>query len=207
MTDVEIPSTMRKLLRDKHRRPVPWFVAWVNGEPDFRIIGPGRIQDALRLGLCWVCGDALGAHKAFLIGPMCVVNRITAEPPSHLACADYSAKACPFLTTPNMVRRDKHKPAGTTNPPGTMIMRNPGASAVWVTKRFQLTHVGDGYLFRLGDPTEVRWYAQGRTATRAEVDASIDSGLPILRQAAEEDGPRAVKELERMHADALGLLP
>jgi len=207
MSDIPIPTTMTKLPRDKHGRPVPWFVAWIDGQPDFRIIGPGKIEEAVKFNKCWVCGGPLGAHKAFLIGPMCAVNRITAEPPSHLLCATYSAQACPFLTTPQMVRRDKHKPAEAVKPAGIMIERNPGVALVWITKRYKIRAVDGGWLFRLGDPVDVAWYAQGRAATRAEVDASIQSGMPILAGAATEDGPRAVAELERQLADALTLLP
>jgi hypothetical protein len=29
-------------------------------------------------------------------------------------------------------------------------------------------------------PVEIKWYAEGRAATRAEVMASIESGLPLL---------------------------
>ena len=58
-----------------------------------------------------------------------------------------------------------------------------------------------------GEPKRAHWYARGREATRAEVMASIDSGLPILRDMAESEGPAAVAELERMHQQALACIP
>lgn len=64
-----------------------------------------------------------------------------------------------------------------------------------------------GLLFHIGDVGRALWFAQGREATRAEVLASIDSGLPILREMAEQDGPEATAELERMHAAALEHVP
>jgi hypothetical protein len=116
---------------------------------------------------------------------------------------------CPFLVTPNMVRRDRHVPVGAENPAGIMIRRNPGASVVWVTgyRAWKAEREGRGYLFRLGPAKRALWFAEGREATRAEVLASIDSGLPLLREMAEEDGPDAVAELERMHRAALAHIP
>lgn len=206
-----LPQRMAELPRDKHGRPVPWFVVWINGVPDFRVVGPGKLDRALKHGLCWVCGRGFsgGEDRAWLIGPMCVVNRTTAEPPCHLDCATWSARCCPFLATPSMTRRDRHIPEGVENPAGVMIRRNPGASVVWVTgyRAWKAERDGRGFLFRLGPAKRALWFAEGREATRGEVLASIDSGLPILREMAETDGPEAVAELERMHAAALACIP
>lgn len=209
MADIRppIPKRMARMPRDKHDRPVPWFVAWIDGQPDFRVIGPGKIQDALRFGQCWLCGGVLGGWKAFVLGPMCSVNRTSAEPPSHRDCAVYAAMACPFLATPNMLRRENRIPEGTKNPAGTMIRRNPGVALVWVTKSFTPFRFDGGLLFEVGSPEEVRWFAEGRTATRAEVMASMESGLPLLHAEAEAESPAAVRDLESMYATALKLLP
>jgi hypothetical protein len=211
-TVADLPARMAALPRDKVGRPVPWFV-WIDddGVPDFRVVGPGKLNRALRGPLCWVCGRGFGGgeDRAWLIGPMCVVNLVSAEPPSHLECAVWSARQCPFLATPNMVRRDRHMPEGAVNPAGIMIRRNPGASVVWVTgyRAWKAEREGRGYLFRLGPAKQALWFAEGREATRAEVLASIDSGLPLLREMAEEDGPDAVAELDQMHRAALAYVP
>jgi hypothetical protein len=213
-----LPRRMRDLPLDKHGRPVPWFVAWLDddgheatpdtGTPDFRIIRPGAITEAVREDRCWVCGQRRGSRfAAFVIGPMCAVNRTTAEPPCHRDCAAYSAQVCPFLTTPGMRRRttgleDAEPPAGI------MIPRNPGVTLVWVTRRFRIEADGmGGALFKLGDPAETIWLREGRPATGAEVLASIDSGLPALRELAEAEGPRAEQALRDAYQAALPLLP
>lgn len=208
MTVVE-PRNIGRLLRDPKRGvPVPWFVAWIDGQPDFRVIAPGRIEDALRFGLCWVCGQRRGRYSAFVVGPMCAINRTSAEPPSHLDCATYSAMACPFLVNPQRRRRESQMPEGTADPAGQMIRRNPGVALVWVTKKFHLWHDDSGgLLFDVGQPDSVRWYAHGRDATRDEVWESIESGLPILAGMAEEEGQGAVAELERRTEAAKQLLP
>ena len=213
MTDITSePGRIARLPKNKAGYPVPWFVADIGGKPDFRVIRPGGIQLALRGKLCWTCGIPFlrQEDRAFVIGPMCAVNRVSAEPASHLDCAVFAATHCPFLTTPQMVRRERHMPEETERPAGEMIRRNPGVALVWVTGYKSWAAVGDGNggtLFDVGEPKRVLWYARGREATRAEVMASIDSGLPILREMAEAEGPAAVAELERMHERAVALVP
>ena len=207
-----MPGGIARLPLDKHHRPVPWFVARLDGAPDFRVIRPGGIEMALRHKLCWVCGLPFQRQedRAFVIGPMCAVNRVSAEPPSHEDCAVYSATACPFLTTPNMTRRERHMPENAAVPAGVSIRRNPGVALVWVTghKSWSTFTDGDGgTLVNVGEPKRVLWFARGREATRDEVLASIGSGLPILREMAEAESPDAVTHLERMHERALRLAP
>jgi hypothetical protein len=197
-----------KLPRDKHGRPVPWFVAFIDGVPDFRVIRRRGIQDALRLKLCWVCGEPMGAWSAFVIGPMCAVNRTSAEPPSHRDCGIYSATHCPFLVTPSMQRRERGIPEDRVEPAGIMLKRNPGVALVWITRKWSTFRAPDGgILFDIGEPAQVEWFAEGRLATGEEVRMSIGSGLPILRGMAEEDGPKAVDALEAMTARAMTLVP
>jgi hypothetical protein len=209
---VSAPAQIARLPRDKHHRYVPWFVAWLDGVPDFRVIRPGGIQTALRQRLCWVCGLPFQRQedRAFVIGPMCAVNRVSAEPPSHTECGVYSATTCPFLTTPNMTRRERHMPEGGVVPAGISIPRNPGVALVWVTAYRSWSTFDDGAggtLFGIGEPKRALWFAHGREATRDEVLASISSGLPILREMAEQDGPEAVAELGRLHERALAVVP
>lgn len=208
-----LPARMARLPLDRHGRPIPWFVHRdEDGTPDFRVIRARGILDALHFEWCWVCGQKRGKHAAFVVGPMCAVNRTSAEPPSHLECALYSARACPFLATPSMVRRERGidtLPGGTHLPPaGTMIPRNPGVALVWSSRTWAPFSDGaGGVLLGLGDPTQVSWWAEGREATRAEVEASIDSGLPILEAEAQAEGSRAYAELLRQIDVAAELLP
>jgi len=207
-TEIPMPHRIARLPRNKVGYPVPWFIAWPDGQPDFRLIRPDGIRDAVRDERCWICGQHRGANAAFVIGPMCAVNRVSAEPPSHRDCAIYAARACPFLTTPTM-RRRPDLPDGVTAPAGQFITRNPGVALVWVTRNHSPFRAADGsgVLFAIGAPQETLWYAHGREATRDEVLASIDSGLPILREAAEAESPAAVEHLERCYREAQELIP
>lgn len=167
--------------------PVPWFVAMVDGEHDFRIMDPLKIRRAVKHKLCWVCGEKMGKFMSFVLGPMCGVTRTNSEPPSHRECAEYSVKHCPFLTRPNMKRREDEVTAQAISA-GELIRRNPGCSAVWTVRSYSIFGDGNGgLLFNVGSPEFVSWYAQGRAATRAEVQASIDSGLVFLRDMCEQE--------------------
>lgn len=48
--------------------PVPWFVAWQNGVPEFRAADSAKLAQDVRFKRCWVCGDNLGSKMTFAIG-------------------------------------------------------------------------------------------------------------------------------------------
>lgn len=204
----EVPSRMRKLPVDARGYPIPWFVATLDdGSRDFRVADGRKGELARAFGYCWVCGEIVGKFKTFVIGPMCAVNRVTAEPACHEECAIFSALACPFLTLPKARRNDANMPEGHANPGGEMITRNPGVSCLWTTLSYRVIDAGNGLLYRLSEPTKAAFYTQKRLATRAEVLESIDSGYPILNQIAEREGPGAVAQLRRQYEEMLTLLP
>lgn len=199
--------------------PTPWFVDWNDGAPDFRVLGRGKIKEAIKKNLCWICGKPLFVRKTFTIGPMCTINRVSAEPPGHLMCATYSAKACPFLSKPKMRRNEANMPAESKSPAGIMITRNPGVTALWVTQTYKLwrddvlfdigrsNDYDEGVLFKIGSPIRVNWYAEGKEATREQVDESIRTGLPVLREMAEIEGPESIQALSVQINNAQKWLP
>lgn len=200
----ELPLRMRGLDVDERGRPIPWFVAWIDGKPEFR----AKWRQAVRRKLCWVCGQQLGANLAFILGPMCLINRTISEPPSHRQCAEWSLKNCPFLSRPHMRRRENDMPDGAEDSAGIGIKRNPGVSLLWIAKDYQVVDDGLGKpLIRVGDPLEFEWWCEGRPATREEVEASVDSGLPILEAVAREQGPEALAELARRKQEAERFYP
>lgn len=211
-TDVVIPPGIAKLPQDKHGRPIPWFVATLHdGSRDFRIVEPRRHGEAHKLKLCWICGHPRGVNLAFTIGPMCAVNRISSEPPAHRDCAVFSAKVCPFLSRPSMRRRETGLPAEVQDAAGQMIRRNPGVTVVWMTRSYTpFRPPGErGVLYEIGDPTATLWFAEGREATREEVVASMESGLPALDEACDLDtDPDAARlALKAEYGRALKLVP
>lgn len=214
---MEIPDRIKRLPIDPQRGlPVPWFVAWIDGKPDFRVIDDGKFVDAVKFNRCWVCGQEMGRNCSFVLGPMCAVTRTSPEPPSHHDCAVYSAVTCPFLSKPDMRRREKGLPAGHVPAPGCGIKRNPGVALVWTTRSWKLIRGqtadgggNPGVLVHVGDPSETLWFCEGRAATRAEIDASMESGLPLLYDAdrGRPQEAEAHAELARMVEDARKYLP
>lgn len=176
---------------------VPAFVQWVKDEPEFRAMNPQHFLRCVRERLCWICGQILkgSANNPFVVGPMCTVNRISAEPPSHVECARYSAMVCPFLSRPQMDRR-RNDDIAIRDAPGIMIKRNPGVVALWFARDYMTFNIDHGMLFSMGAPSGVEWYREGRAATRAEVAEAYDSGIPVILDAAAKDGPEEVKRIE-----------
>ena len=204
--DIPLPPRMMRRPVNERGFPVPWFVSFIGGKWDFVNLDPRKIIEAYNRKICWLCGEPLGTFKAFVIGPMCSINRVSSEPPAHADCAEYAVKACPFLARPNAKRNTAAALGEADAVPGIMIQHNPGANLIWITKTFKpMRDPTGGVLFALGEPTSVSWWAEGRKATRAELDASIEKGLPYLRKVAEADGQMA--DLDREIERAKKLLP
>src|SRR5262245_25131465 len=166
-----LPDRLQHLRVDARGYVVPWFVQWVKAGsdppepvppetpgamPEFRIMDQDKWIRAVREKCCWVCGDRLGKYLTFVIGPMCGINRTTAEPPSHRECAEWSARNCPFLSRPQMVRRDYDNLQAQHHVAGEMLARNPGVTLLWTTRRYTIFNDGRGNpLIEIGDPTSV----------------------------------------------------
>lgn len=203
----DLPKHMKNLPVDDRGFPVPFFATWENGVPDFRVVMAEKMASAVRHGKCWICGEPLGSFKAFVIGPMCGITRAISDPPSHRECATFAAKHCPFMANPAAKRNPRNLPVDAHDAPGLGLKRNPGVVAVWVTKSFKPFRAsGGGTLFDIGEPESVEWFASGRQATRAEVGASINSGIVYLIELASKEGPEAVKDLTLRRAKFESLL-
>jgi hypothetical protein len=83
-----------------------------------------------------------------------------------------------------------------------MLMHNPGVSVLWTTTEFHGVRFNNDLVFRMGEPLAMSWWAEGRAATREEVDAAIARGLPGLLEQADDDQDRADihKSVAKLHA-------
>jgi hypothetical protein len=160
----DLPKRMLRLPLDSRGYPVPRFVEWIDGKPDFRVMNGKHFAACINRKVCWICGEPLGRWKAFVIGPMCSVNRVSSEPPSHRECATFAVKTCPFLTRPQRRRDDRDLPEHK-KPAGIMLEHNPGAVLLWVTEGYKVQRTRGGILFYIGEPREVEWWAHKRAAT------------------------------------------
>jgi hypothetical protein len=135
---------------------------------------------------------------------MCVVNRVAGDPPVKRDIALWSVRVCPFLSRPLAKRSDIPEELKEAQR-GIMIERNPGVCAVYITKDYKFDRRTG--ILKMGEPENVTWWARGRIATREEVMEGMDSGLPILRKLAKEDGIEAEKLLDKQYQVALEYLP
>jgi hypothetical protein len=207
--EIPEPGPITLLPLDKHGRRIPWFVPeGEDGERDFRLASMDKMTEAVREHLCWICGHPRRHPDgdAYLVGPMCTVNRVSTEPASHRSCAIYAVQACPFMTHPHMRRRETGIVDKLTSKDG--LTHNPGITAIWCTSFASFYTDPTGYpLFELGAPSRVWWWKQGRRATRAEALAGLEFSYPVMRERAQTEGDHAVAELDRRYAEALNFLP
>jgi hypothetical protein len=202
-----MPERIRRLRISSKGYPAPYFVADVDGVPDFRVVDPVKLYKAVEEHRCWICGDELGVNLTFTIGPMFAINRASAEPPSHKECAEWSARVCPFLLMPKTVRRDANLPDQTTQPAGIMVERNPGVTLLWTTKKYKPVRAGNGVLLRIGEPHDTTWYAEGRLATHEQVMEAMESEVTMLGEMAQQEGQESMEALVDMYIKALTFVP
>jgi hypothetical protein len=205
---VHMPGRIATLRRDHRGYPVPFFVQWVKGKPEFPLFDPVKWKRCVGQKLCWICGHKLGQHLAFAVGPMCTINRVSSEPPQHRECAEYAMKVCPFLINPAMRRVPTEKFGQVKPPGGIMFEGNPGVMALWVTPRFSILRTPTGPIIEMGEPSKVDWFTRGRPATAAEAAEAFKAGsIRLLAAADAEAGEAGILELIRLLIPARLLLP
>lgn len=196
-----MPPRIKRLAIDARGYPVPYFVAWIDGKPDHRVADARKWHAAVREKRCWVCGDFLGVYLAFTIGPMCGINRTTAEPPEHLECARWSVRNCPFMSRPHAERREAGLP-DNDGMAGLPILRNPGVMLIWNTTKYTLfPDQNNRPMIRIGTPTSIEAWYMGKPATREQLRESVETGLPALTEIAQKEGEKAVAALKQMVED------
>lgn len=86
---IAIPQRMSRLKTDSRGLPIPYALETTDGSKPK--LDPGIVVDCILTKCCWVCRDKLGAHKAFLVEPVCAIPRTSVLPPAHLECALFLA--------------------------------------------------------------------------------------------------------------------
>lgn len=192
-----MPARIARLPRGGNGYPIPWFVPTLpDGSRDARLGDQQKWLRAVQDALCWVCGGRLGARLAFVLGPMCTINRTAAEPPMHRDCAEYSVKVCPLLVFPTMPRRrGTPLPAGATEMPGIHDDSNPGGVAIWMTRSFTVFKAPGGPMITVAEPFEVTWWTEGRPATRDEAQALLAAGMSKIETVARQQHASMVEHV------------
>ena len=180
----EMPDRIKALPVSEKGYPVPFFVKYIDGKPDFRVMDPEKMKRCVESNLCWCCGQPLGRHKAFVGGPLLAINLMSAEPPLHRDCAEFAVKACPFLLYPNSKRRGTDDVAEQTTElgGGNVLPENPGMTAVWITNSYAVQNFSMGAIFALGLPSEILWYSAGQPATKDDVIVAMHRSVQTAKK-------------------------
>jgi len=108
MIETPIPPRLAGRPRDRRGYPVPYIVMLdANGKPDFRVSDTLKVMRVVELRLCGLCGQPMGRYMGFIGGPQSFQSHCNTDPPSHVECAEYALKVCPFLANPSMHYAEK----------------------------------------------------------------------------------------------------
>ncbi len=106
--------------------PVPYIISWSNHVPVFTDMDNDRVRECNARNLCSVCGQFMNVKKAmaYIGGPHSREDieggaLWFADPPMHVACAEFSMEHCPHLQNP-VVREDT--PTGTVPDQGEYVI-------------------------------------------------------------------------------------
>lgn len=77
--------------------PVPAFIKWVDGKPNFRQIDEQQYMRHYQYRLCAICGTKLGLSCYWLGGEACMASHEFINGAMHRECAELSIRWCPFL--------------------------------------------------------------------------------------------------------------
>ena len=95
---LEIPKELSHLKVDPRGYPIPFFVSYVDGKPEFRFLNTDRVLMIIDKKLCHICGKKLPKDYCYFIaGPLGLKNGISSDAGMHRVCAEFSLKACPHL--------------------------------------------------------------------------------------------------------------
>lgn len=184
-----LPARMFYLPIDDRGYPIPEFVSNLDGKRDFRLVSLEHLANCIRHNVCWICGQRLDDWKVFVIGPLPAIQGLSNEPPSHVECAEFAVRACPFLLFPKTQHRSIDNPKAQKLPGATK--GNPGVCCLYTVRGYAHHKKPKGIIFHTGQAVRVDWYTQGRPATRSEVLAAINTSrltyrIPGNKQAIEK---------------------
>lgn len=171
MPNITLPKRIADLPRDERGYPVPFFVQWFDekgqptkygvGKPDLRIADARKSIECLKQRVCWVCGQPLGSWTAFVGGPRSCENRVFADGPMHVDCAEFSAQYCPHLATPNARRREDERMEKTETLPGH-ISEHPVKVGVFVSRGFGIMRCKGGFYWVPKQAERIEWFEKGK---------------------------------------------
>jgi hypothetical protein len=157
---VETPERIASMKKDARGYPIPHSVKWYDGVPDFRVIDPEKWEDAVIAKRCGICGGFLGAHMAFVGGPLSMENRYFTDLPMHRECAIYALKTCPFLAAPKFSFAQKFTQEVQVST--AVSDKRPERFGLGIAKKFKVVQLPQGDIALHADPFKsIIWFEKG----------------------------------------------
>jgi hypothetical protein len=103
-----VPERIAKLPKDPRGYPIPWNVLrGDDGTPFFTVNDDRKHWQALRCGLCPICGERLGRWRWWVGGPRSAFDPAGCylDLPGHHECIQFSLATCPYLAMPKYLGR------------------------------------------------------------------------------------------------------
>jgi len=107
MQAIIIPPFLDHLKVDARGYPIPFFVPYIDGKPDFRFVTAEKIHLCVEKKLCGICGKKLFEFSYFCTGPVGLQSGSHSDPPAHKQCLEYALKTCPHLVFEKTTRNER----------------------------------------------------------------------------------------------------
>lgn len=147
--NILIPKELQHLQVDERGYPIPYFVSWIDGKPEFRFIDHKRQEMIIERKVCHVCGLKLPKDYCYFIsGPIGYQNRISSDAAMHRVCAEFSLRACPHLYLQKAERRENDELGKTLAArPSPVIKDKPSKLLLIKASKFKtVKHEGYTYI-------------------------------------------------------------
>lgn len=139
------------------------------------------IYQAIGSGLCAICGQPLGRHKAFVGGPKSVGSMAFAEAPFHRDCAEFGLQVCPYVLTGH--DHQSNKPTDEYIVNNMVDPKNPKIFALVIATKFSF--IQSHKTFLITEQDSVHWWKHGKPATPEEIAIAnqiVEQTRKLLRQ-------------------------
>jgi hypothetical protein len=98
MLEFTIPKELQHLKIDGRGYPIPYFVPYVDGKPNFRFTSHIKIWKCVEENLCGICGKKLYKDYSYIItGVIGMGNRVSSDAAMHRVCAEFALVSCPHM--------------------------------------------------------------------------------------------------------------
>lgn len=163
---LDIPVFLSHLKVDQRGYPIPFFVSYIDGKPEFRYMDHVRQEMIIENKLCHICGKKLNKdYNYFISGPIGFKNKISSDAAMHRECAEFSLLACPHLHLQNAERRENDELGKeiTNNADPILIKEKPQTLILARASKFKpVKHNGATYIRYTAVSFETFHYVNGK---------------------------------------------